>query len=103
MESLEPVVGEGATLFMAPELLYPSRFGLEKCVPTKEADIYAIAMVVYQVGTARFTVRTRVDFHHAGPHWSTAVQWILRARGRFQGLGRRKTFETGECIRTWSL
>lgn len=39
----------GTTPFLAPELLVPSKFGLEKCISTAEADIYAMAMVVYQV------------------------------------------------------
>ena len=52
VELSESIVGEGATPFMAPELLFPSRFGLEKCTSTKEADIYAMGMVVYQVRTA---------------------------------------------------
>jgi len=41
---------EGGTLaFMAPELLAPSRFGLEGAVPTQEADIYAFGLVILQV------------------------------------------------------
>lgn len=35
--------------FTAPELLLPTRFGLEKGVPSKEADIYALGMTIYQV------------------------------------------------------
>ena len=60
MESSEFVVGGGATPFMAPELLVPSRFGLDKCTPTKEADIYAMATVIYQVRTVRCPVRTHI-------------------------------------------
>lgn len=41
---------EGGTVtFMAPELLAPSKFGLEKAVPTKEGDIYAFGLVILQV------------------------------------------------------
>ena len=40
--------------FMAPELLHSTRFGLEKGVPSKEADIYALGMTVYQVLTGRW-------------------------------------------------
>ena len=39
----------GTTPFMAPELIVPFRFGLDKYIPSKEADIYAMAMVTYQV------------------------------------------------------
>lgn len=49
MESSKSIVGDGTTPFMAPELLVPSQFGLDKCTPTKEADMYAIAMVIFQV------------------------------------------------------
>ena len=39
---------------MAPELLHSARFGLEKGVPSKEADIYALGMTVYQVLTGQW-------------------------------------------------
>jgi len=38
---------------MAPELLLPTKFGLEKGVPSKEADIYALGMTIYQVLTGK--------------------------------------------------
>ena len=40
--------------FMAPELLLPARFSLDKGVPSKEADIYALGMTVYQVLTGEW-------------------------------------------------
>jgi hypothetical protein len=52
MESSKSELGGGTTSFMAPQLLVPSMFGLEKCTPTKESDIYAMAMAIYQVLTA---------------------------------------------------
>jgi len=39
--------------FMAPELLLPRNFGLDKEAPSKEADVYALGMTVYQVLTGR--------------------------------------------------
>ena len=42
---------------MAPELLYPAKFGLEKGVPSKEGDVYALGMTMYQVLTGE------VPFH----------------------------------------
>ena len=42
---------QGTMAFMAPELLFSAKFGLEKGVPSKEADIYALGMTVYQVLT----------------------------------------------------
>ena len=38
---------------MAPELLYPTKFGLRTCRVTKQADIYAFGIVVYEVLTGR--------------------------------------------------
>jgi len=38
---------------MAPELLLPTKFGLEKGKPSKEADIYAFGMTIYQVLTGK--------------------------------------------------
>jgi serine/threonine protein kinase len=43
------VFGGGTLRWMAPELLIPNNFGLEKCVPSKESDIYAFGMVIYEV------------------------------------------------------
>jgi len=34
---------------MAPELIDPEGFGLERCCPTKRSDCYAFGMVVYEV------------------------------------------------------
>ena len=39
--------------FTAPELLLPTKFGLEKMGPSKEADIYAFGMTMYQVLTGK--------------------------------------------------
>jgi len=41
----------GTPLYMAPELLFPGKFGLTKCRPTQPADIYAFGMVIYEVLT----------------------------------------------------
>jgi len=52
---LEEFAGEcGTVSFMAPELLHSARFGLEKGVPSKEADIYALGMTMYQVLTGQW-------------------------------------------------
>ena len=74
MESSKSQAGGGTAPFMAPELLVPSRFGLEKSTPTKEADIYATAMVIYQVRTTQSPARTHVDYYVAGPHGKTTVR-----------------------------
>ncbi|KAF9781372.1 kinase-like domain-containing protein [Thelephora terrestris] len=54
VSSRTEVDGE-TTPFMAPERLVPSKLGLDsRGSPTKEADIYAMAMVIYQVLTGTF-------------------------------------------------
>lgn len=44
---------QGTPSFMAPELLLPAKFGLEKGVPSKEADVYALSMTTYQILTGK--------------------------------------------------
>ena len=39
----------GTKAFMSPELLVPSKFGFKDSIPTLEADIYAFALVTFQV------------------------------------------------------
>jgi hypothetical protein len=39
----------GTMMFMSPELLVPSKFGMKDSVPTPEADIYAFGLVIFQV------------------------------------------------------
>ena len=36
-------------MFMSPELLVPSNFGMKDSNPTQEADIYAFGLVIFQV------------------------------------------------------
>ena len=38
---------------MSPELLDPGKFGFKQCRPTKESDIYALGMVIYEVLSGR--------------------------------------------------
>ena len=45
---------QGTVPFMAPELLHPARYGLEKGVTSKEADVYALGMTVHQVLTGQW-------------------------------------------------
>ena len=39
----------GTTMYMAPELLVPSKFGFIDSVPTQKSDIYAFGLVIHQV------------------------------------------------------
>ena len=40
---------DGTMMFMSPELLVPSKFGLRNSVPIPEGDIYAFGLVIFQV------------------------------------------------------
>jgi len=42
----------GAVRYMAPELLNPSQFSLVNSNPSKESDIYSLAMTAYEVGSS---------------------------------------------------
>jgi serine/threonine protein kinase len=57
----------GTVSFTAPELIHPTKFGLEKGLPSKEADIYALGMTVYQVLTGQwpFYPKREVEVAHA--------------------------------------
>jgi hypothetical protein len=56
MEPSESGVCGGTVHFMAPELLYPPMFGLDRYMPSKEADIHAMAITIYQVRTTRCSI-----------------------------------------------
>ena len=73
MESSESTASGGSIHFMAPELLDPFSFGLDKYTPSKEGDIYAIAMIIYQVRTGRFRKNTRTKSSRLGTHRNTTV------------------------------
>jgi len=53
---------QGTASFMAPELL-STRFGLDRPVPSKEADIFALGMTTYQVMTGK------TPFSQIGEGW----------------------------------
>ena len=36
-------------MFMAPELMVPSKFGVKNSLPTPQADVYAFGLVIFQV------------------------------------------------------
>jgi serine/threonine protein kinase len=41
----------GTVPYMAPELIHPFQFGLKRSELSKEGDVYAIGMVVYEIVT----------------------------------------------------
>jgi len=46
--------GGGTVQWMSPELLYPGGFNLKDSRPTKQSDIYAMGMVIYEVLSGQF-------------------------------------------------
>ena len=50
---MSSLVQGGTIQWMSPELLHPEGFGLKKSRPTKESDLYALGMVVYEVLSGR--------------------------------------------------
>ncbi|KAF9646448.1 kinase-like protein [Thelephora ganbajun] len=61
MTSKEMNLSGGTTPYMAPELIYPGKYGLDRSRVSREADIYAFGMVVYEVvmGVRPFSVENR--------------------------------------------
>ena len=49
--------------WLAPELLFPEEFGLDGARRTKETDVYAFAMVMYEVGPPSIFPILRLDPH----------------------------------------
>ena len=58
MTTVTGVNFRGAFRWMAPELISPEKFGftgrLEKKLPSKETDIYAIGMTILEVSARHF-------------------------------------------------
>lgn len=41
----------GTTVWMSPELLWPEKFKLDDAKPTRESDVYALGILIYEVCT----------------------------------------------------
>ena len=48
----------GVVRYMAPELLNPTQFHLQNSSPTRESDVYSLAMTAYEVGSPGFYTAT---------------------------------------------
>jgi serine/threonine protein kinase len=46
--------GGGTARWMAPELLLPEQFGLPQSLPSKQSDVYALGMIIYEVSKGFF-------------------------------------------------
>ena len=55
----------GVVRYMSPELLNPTQFHLQNSNPTKESDVYSLAMTAYEVGSPciRMAIAHLVSFH----------------------------------------
>ena len=62
----------GTVVFMAPELLAPSKYGLTGAVPTREADIYAFGLVIFQVLVSDCRPLPSFDIP-AGANWRATI------------------------------
>jgi hypothetical protein len=47
---------QGSTRWLAPELIHPDGFALEKFQKTRATDMYAFAYVCLEVGTMKFSI-----------------------------------------------
>jgi len=99
MESSQSTLCEETIPFMAPEFLAPPGPGLGGSTPSKEADIYALAMVIYQVRTARRIVPGLTNSSRVGAHWNTTFSSTAPVRGGDPGPDGRETIKTDECTR----
>jgi len=63
-------------MFMSPELLMPSKFGITEPIPTPETDIFSFGSVIHQV----------CDYDHGRPPFTYIFQ-VLTGRLPFPGLG----------------
>lgn len=59
--------------WLAPELLFPGGSGAESVHRTKETDVYAFAMVMYEVGPLFVFPNSPIGF---GPHTPEYVTYI---------------------------
>ena len=64
----------GAVRYMAPELLNPSQFDLANSNPSKESDVYSLAMTAYEV---------RLSHSAYGHHWHHRLA-VRYSRGSYR-------------------
>lgn len=64
--------------WLAPELIHPEELGLVACFRSKESDIYALAMLMYEVCSLLHVYVTPFCFNafYAGVFWVTPVRRV---------------------------
>ena len=85
---------KGTLSHMAPELLYPEKFDLFGCNVSKQADIYAFGMVVYEVLTG---------YHPFGAEKFRGPEIILRVLDGKRPRKPEKVGNIGFGGGTWEL
>ena len=78
----------GTMMFMSPEFLEPSKFGITEPIPTPEIDIFAFGLVIYQVCD-----------HDRGHPPLTYIFQVLTGGLPFPGLGMAEI--TFNAVRLW--
>lgn len=53
--------GLGTCRWMAPELFFPEMYGLDHSIPSKESDVYAFGMVIYEVCPMPYPIYSNVE------------------------------------------
>lgn len=104
-----PECNSESVRWLAPELLFPEKFGMESTRLTKETDVYAFAMVVYEVSRLlRLSSRTpprafiRNSFRATGFFWVIPLRWPSgRSSNPADKIGRPSAPTRGR-FRSWS-
>jgi serine/threonine protein kinase len=71
--SVTAVESAGTARWMAPQLLVPEEYGLTKCTLTKESDIYALGMVMYEVLPFISVSSRLIKLCDLGHHWGSTI------------------------------
>ena len=87
----------GTMMFMSPELLIPSKFGVKEAVPTPEADIYAFGHVVFQVREQGCSCRSFLIIC-SGPYRRNPVSWSSAHGSEILGGSGAPPNQTRECL-----
>lgn len=73
--------------WLAPELLFPEEFGLQCARRTKETDIYALAMVMYEVSPLSISlVFLQLQVSHAFVYVTHSPYQVFSGSFPFEGL-----------------
>ena len=90
---------EGGTMtFMSPELLVPQEFGLERAIPTPQADIYAFGLVIFQVSGHCRRYRPFLRILSPGPYGRSSIPRYSAIGVSTPRAAWRAPGKTSECV-----